>query len=76
MTLDRDRAEDLGVPARDIATTLQTLLGGRDVSRFTSDNKLYDVILRLDPGERATPSDISGTQGARTRRRRSFRSMR
>ena len=60
ITLDRDRAEDLGVPARDIATTLQTLLGGRDVSRFTSENKLYDVILRLDPAERATPSDITG----------------
>ena len=62
VTLDRDRAEDLGVPARDIATTLQTLLGGRDVSRFTSENKLYDVILRLDPEERATPSDITGLQ--------------
>ena len=62
VTLDRDRAEDLGVPARSIATTLQTLLGGRDVTRFTSDNKLYDVILRLDPSERATPSDISGLQ--------------
>src|SRR5687768_7263084 len=60
VSLDRDRAEDLGVPARDVATTLQTLLGGRDVSRFTSDNKLYDVILRLDPDERATPSDITG----------------
>ncbi len=62
VTLDRDRAENLGVPARDIATTLQTLLGGRDVSRFTSENKLYDVILRLDPSERASPSDISGLQ--------------
>ncbi len=62
VTLDRDRAEDLGVPARDIATTMQTMLGGRDVSRFTSDNKLYDVILRLDPEERATPSDISGLE--------------
>ena len=60
VSLDRDRAEDLGVPARDIALTLQTMLGGRDVSRFTSDNKLYDVILRLDPTERATPSDITG----------------
>jgi multidrug efflux pump len=60
VSLDRDRAEDLGVPARDIALTLQTMLGGRDVSRFTSDNKLYDVILRLDPNERATPSDITG----------------
>ncbi len=62
VTLDRDRAEDLGVPAREIATTLQTLLGGQKVSRFTSENKLYDVILRLDPKERATPSDISGLQ--------------
>ncbi|MGH7663717.1 MAG: efflux RND transporter permease subunit [Gemmatimonadaceae bacterium] len=60
VTLDRDRAEDLGVPARDVATTLQTLLGGRDIARFTSENELYDVILRLDPEERATPSDISG----------------
>jgi multidrug efflux pump len=60
VTLDRDRAEDLGVQARDVALTLQTLLGGRDVSRFTSDNKLYDVILRLDASGRATPSDISG----------------
>jgi len=62
VTLDRDRAEDLGVPARDIATTLQTLLGGRKVARFTSENKLYDIILRLDPSERATPSDITGLQ--------------
>jgi multidrug efflux pump len=62
VSLDRDRAEDLGVPAVNIATTLQTLLGGRDVSRFTSENKLYDVILRLDPSERATPSDITGIQ--------------
>jgi multidrug efflux pump len=62
VSLDRDRAEDLGVPARDVATTLQTLLGGRDVSRFTSENKLYDVILRLDPSGRETPSDITGLQ--------------
>jgi hypothetical protein len=27
------------------------VLGGRDVSRFTSDKKLDDVILRLDPGD-------------------------
>jgi multidrug efflux pump len=60
ISMDRDRAEDLGVPARDIATTLGTMLGGRDVARFTSDNKLYDVMLRLDAGDRATPSDISG----------------
>ena len=57
---DRDRAEDLGVPVRDVAGTLQTLLGGRRVSTFTRNNKLYDVIVRLFPDERATPGDIRG----------------
>jgi multidrug efflux pump len=60
VSFDRDRAEDLGVPVRDAAATLQTLLGGRRVSTFTRNNKLYDVIVRLEPEERATPSDVSG----------------
>jgi multidrug efflux pump len=58
VSYDRDRAEDLGVPVRDVSGTLQTMLGGRRVSTFTQNNKLYDVILRLDPKERATPSDM------------------
>src|SRR6266487_6999397 len=29
VTFDRDRAEDLGVPVRDVASALQTFLGGR-----------------------------------------------
>ena len=56
---DRDRAEDLGVPVRDVAATLQTLLGGRRISTFTRDNKLYDVMVQMDPADRATPSDMS-----------------
>jgi multidrug efflux pump len=60
VSFDRDRAEDLGVPVRDVAGALQTLLGGRRVSTFTRNNKLYDVIARLSPEERATPSDMTG----------------
>jgi multidrug efflux pump len=60
VSFDRDRAEDLGIPVRDIATTLQTMLGGREVSTFTRANKLYDVIVQLRPEERATPADMSG----------------
>jgi multidrug efflux pump len=56
---DRERAEDLGVPIRDVAGALQALLGGQRVSTFTRDNKLYDVIVQLDPRERATPSDMT-----------------
>jgi multidrug efflux pump len=57
---DRDRAEDLGVPIRDISSTLQTMLGGQRISTFTRANKLYDVIAQLEPGDRATPSDMTG----------------
>jgi multidrug efflux pump len=60
VAFDRDRAEDLGVPVRDAAATLQTMLGGRRVSTFTRGNKLYDVIVRLEPEERATPTDVAG----------------
>jgi multidrug efflux pump len=60
VSFDRDRAEDLGVPVGDVATTLQTLLGGTRTSTFTRNNKLYDVIVQLDPRERATPSDMTG----------------
>jgi multidrug efflux pump len=56
----RERAEDLGVPVRDVASALQTLLGGREVSTFTRNNRLYDVIVQLSPTARATPSDMSG----------------
>ncbi len=60
VSFDRDRAEDLGVPVADVATTLQVLLGGRETSTFTRANKQYDVIVQLDARDRATPSDMTG----------------
>ena len=46
MSFDRDRAEDLGVPVADVATTLQVLLGGNKTSTFTRANKQYDVMVQ------------------------------
>jgi len=60
VTFERDRAEDLGVPVRDVAGALQTFLGGRRVSSFTRNDKLYYVMVQLDPKDRATPSDMRG----------------
>ncbi len=60
VNFDRNRAEDLGIAVGDVATTLQVLLGGREVSTFTRANKQYDVIVQLDPRARATPSDMTG----------------
>jgi len=58
VAIDRDRAADLGVSVRDIATTLQILLGGRDLSTFKLGGETYDVIARLTPTERMAPRDL------------------
>ena len=59
---DRDRAEDLGVPvARHRHHAADAARRARG-EHLHPDNKLYDVILRLDPRTRATPTDMSGLQ--------------
>ncbi|HEX7024032.1 MAG TPA: efflux RND transporter permease subunit [Gemmatimonadales bacterium] len=60
VSYQRDRAEDLGVPVRDVASTMQAMLGGQRASTFTRNNKLYYVMVQLSPEERATPTDMSG----------------
>ncbi|MSR64924.1 MAG: efflux RND transporter permease subunit [Verrucomicrobiae bacterium] len=56
--IDRHKAADLGVSVRDVASSLQILLGGLDLSKFTLDNKQYDVIAQLEHRDRVTPQDL------------------
>ncbi len=62
VSIDRDRAADLGVDASDIATSLRLMVGGDDeVSRFR-DEKIaeeYDVEVRLKGGDRNSLANIS-----------------
>ena len=58
--IDRDRASALGVSVTDIGTTLQTLLGGSEVTRFKRGNKQYEVMLQVRPQERSSPAAIDG----------------
>lgn len=56
IAIDRERAADLGVSARDIGTAMRLLVGGDDeISRFRdpASSEDYDVQLRLDPSDRA-----------------------
>lgn len=57
--IDRDRAGDLGVDVRTIASVVNTLIGGEDVGKYKEGGKSYDVRVRLIPGQRETPEDIS-----------------
>jgi len=64
VTFDRDRAEDLGVPVRDVAAALQTFLGGAGSARSPYD-KLYYVMVRStqSAGQPATcPGSTCGTR--------------
>ncbi len=57
--IDRARAADLEVPVRDIAATLESLFGGRQVTRFRRAADEYDVIVQMAEEHRAQPSDLA-----------------
>lgn len=58
VTVDRDKAAFSGVAVGDIGRTLETMLGGRRVTRFERDGRQYDVITQNDDSKRANPGDI------------------
>lgn len=58
VTIDRARADDLGISVETIAGTLQTLLASREVTGFVSRGREYPVILQAQDDDRNTPSDI------------------
>ncbi|MGH7731414.1 MAG: efflux RND transporter permease subunit [Candidatus Eiseniibacteriota bacterium] len=60
IAIDRDRASAHGVSVSDVGNTLQTLLGGREVTRFKRGNKQYEVILQVRPQDRSSPAAIDG----------------
>ena len=57
--VNREKLGDLGVPVETIGRTLETMLGGRVVTRFKQDGEQYDVIVQVAPNDRNTPTDIS-----------------
>jgi multidrug efflux pump len=57
--INRDKLSDIGVPVDTVGRTLETMLGGRQVTRFKREGEQYDVIVQVAPVDRSTPSDIS-----------------
>jgi HAE1 family hydrophobic/amphiphilic exporter-1 len=61
VTIDRDKAADLGVSVADIAAAINVLISGEvDVTKFKDEAKgrRYDVRVRLNPQDRMNPGDI------------------
>jgi len=57
--INRDKLGDVGVNVDNVGRTLETMLGGRQVTRFKRDGEQYDVIVQVAPLDRSTPADIS-----------------
>ncbi|WP_431858460.1 efflux RND transporter permease subunit [Azospirillum sp.] len=59
ISIDRDKAADLGIDVETVGRTLETFLGGRQVTRFKKEGKQYDVIVQVDKVDRRNPDDIA-----------------
>jgi multidrug efflux pump len=57
--IDRDRVADMGLDISVIGRTLETLLGGRDVTTFKIGSEQYDVTVALPVEDRASPDTLS-----------------
>ena len=58
LEVDRERAADMGVGVDVIARSIETVLGGRNVTRYKRDGEQYDVVVRTASAGRDTPDDI------------------
>ncbi len=58
LTIDRDKADVLGVSIQDVAQTLQTALAGVRYGYFIQDEKQYQIIGQLEREYRDKPSDL------------------
>ena len=57
--IDRDKAADMQVNPVDIGRALETLLGGRQVTRFKREGEQYDVVVKLADLDRTNPNDLN-----------------
>lgn len=58
LEVDRERAIDMGVGVDVVARTIETMLGGRSVTRYKREGEQYDVIVKTSPNSQDTPDDI------------------
>ena len=56
--VDREKVATVGSSVSEVGRTLETLLGGRQVTRFKKGSEQYDVIVQVADAQRRTPGDL------------------
>ncbi|HVF34719.1 MAG TPA: efflux RND transporter permease subunit, partial [Candidatus Saccharimonadia bacterium] len=59
LDVDRDKASAIGVDVAQVGRALETMMGGRQVTRFKRGSEQYDVVVQLDRADRSTPAALS-----------------
>jgi multidrug efflux pump len=59
LDIDRDKVAAVGSSVAAVGRTLETMLGGRNVTRFKRGSEQYDVIVQVEDADRRTPGDLS-----------------
>jgi len=59
ISIDRDRAADLGVSLASIGRTLETMLGSRRVTTFIDRGREYNVVVMGRESDRSSPDDLT-----------------
>lgn len=59
VTINREKAESLGISVLDVAQTLQLSLSGQRFGYFTQNGKQYQVIGQFDEKDRDAPLDLT-----------------
>jgi multidrug efflux pump len=62
VSIDRDRAADMGVSLQTVGRTLETVLGSRVVTRYVDRGREYNVILQARDDARQTVDDLTNIQ--------------
>jgi multidrug efflux pump len=58
LEVDRERAADLGINVDTVVRSVETMLGGRQVTRYKRDADQFDVVVQTDATDRNVPTDI------------------
>jgi multidrug efflux pump len=57
--VNREKIAAVGTSVSAVGRTLETMLGGRNVTRFKLGSEQYDVIVQIEGDARRTPGDLS-----------------
>ncbi len=56
--VDRDRIARYGINVADVETVIQTAVGGQAATQIIQGEKLFDLVVRMEPQFRSTPNEI------------------